>query len=145
MKNGDVKRWGILDYDTGEVYATLLIPLKPKIGGKWMKVFMAYLEWLALHPLRGETYRVLLSLMSKATYGNTIPTTTQTAKNLSMKAPSVSRAYRQLKENGVIVEQDGQYQLSPLFCWRGNAKQHQEAIKRISDQVMKAVQEGATQ
>ncbi len=125
------KRFGMVDLYTGEVFGAFIIPIRSKIGGKWVRVFQDTLKALRDKKLHGQTFWILLNLISEADFQNRVPGTTALAKILGMKQPNVSRAYRELKQASMLLVQDRNYYLSPLLCWKGNQKQLEKAYEEL--------------
>ena len=122
------------DVDTGEIHRYLIQRESVKIGGRWMRAYQDGMEYLAKQKLRGESYRVLNYLVAKAGFSNTLPSKKSIALSLDMKAPSVSRAIKELTGIGVIIKDGDTSILSPYFYWKGNQKDFEATIARVSEQ-----------
>lgn len=135
MKTPQLNRIGLLDRDTGEVIDEgnlVYVPRKIRMKEGWFMAMQDGLEMLAKEPVRGESMRVLLYLMSKMDYENFIrPTIGEIAEALGMKKQNASRAIRELRERQIVI--DGPHEsmrLESSYGWRGKVKtlrEHQHA------------------
>jgi len=104
MKNKAILQ---IDADTGEVLSGTLVWVedKPRSMGHFVKTYQNGLEALAAYRLTGETYSVLLHLMSKLSFDNWINVTqAEIGKRLNLAQPHVSRAMKVLVEKKIILE-----------------------------------------
>lgn len=93
----------------------------------------------AVEVLRPNTVRVLVLLVSTAQPGNWIGLRqVDVCARLSLSRPVVSRAFAELREHGLIWEDQRweaspalSLRLSPLASWCGSVKSHREAIQRF--------------
>jgi len=96
-----------IDADTGEVLIGTLVWVenKPRSMGHFVKTYQNGLEALAAYRLTGETYSVLLHLMSKLSFDNWINVTqADIGKRLNLAQPHVSRAMKVLVEKQILLE-----------------------------------------
>jgi DNA-binding MarR family transcriptional regulator len=137
-KTKQLSRIGLLDRDSGEVIdegSLVYVPKKIRMKEGWFMAMQDGLEMLAKEPLRGESMRVLLYLMSKMDYENFMrPTVGEIAEALSMKKQNASRAIKELRERQIVI--DGPHasmRLESSYGWRGKVKtlrEHQHAEQR---------------
>lgn len=124
----------LLDGDTGEVIdegSMVYVPKRIRIKEGWFMAMQDGLEMLAREPVRGETMRVLLYLMSQMEFENYVrPTVKEIGEALSMKRPNVSRAIRQLRDRRILIDgAHGSLRLESSYGWRGtvrNLRQHEQ-------------------
>lgn len=127
MKPKDTSRVKLLDSDTGEVIddgQVIYVPRRIKMKEDWFMAMQSGLEMLARKKLRGESMRVLLYLMSQMEFENYMrPTLNEIAENLEMQRGNVSRAIRELKEKGVLINGEHEsVRLESSYGWRGKVK-----------------------
>ena len=81
------------------------------------------------HPeLHGQTYRVLWYLLGQVGYGNTLPLTYEVGEALGLQQSTISKAYRELREAGVIIKHRTKYSLSPEVGWKGDEAAYLEHV-----------------
>lgn len=123
--------WRLTNTKTGEV-ADVDITIH-RGRGKFMKVWQdgtkALLE--RTPQLRGQSIRILLYLTAIATWNNCVPTPVVIASKLGAKKPNVYRAYAELIKADFVIKRDDAYYLSPLYCWKGNQMQFEEACHKL--------------
>jgi DNA-binding transcriptional ArsR family regulator len=113
--------------ETGEIEQYILTPAKKKKvpKGDWVLMFQEGLEQVATLNLKGETLRVYMILLSKLDYENWLRIRQKDiADKLNMKPPHVSRAIKELTDNGILVKgpkvsNSNTYRLDPTFAFRG--------------------------
>ena len=97
-----------LDADTGELVTGTMVWVEdkpPKAMGQFVKTYQNGLAALAAYRFTGETYSVMLHLMSKLSFDNWINVTqAEIGNSLGLAQPSVSRAMKVLVEKKVILE-----------------------------------------
>ena len=96
-----------VDADTGELLRGTMVWVedKPKSMGHFVKTYQNGLEALAAFRLTGETYSVMLHLMSKLSFDNWINVTqADIGKKLGLSQPNVARAMKVLVEKNIILE-----------------------------------------
>lgn len=101
-------------------------------GGKFMKIWQGTGWEKRLGELQGNSLRVLFHLTMVAGWQNKVPGPSETSTAMSLKQPSISRAYSELIKTNFLTKSNGSYQLNPLFCWKGSDQQYEEAIKELS-------------
>lgn len=76
---------------------------------------------LAKTPMRGQSVRVLFFLMGRLDYENFVRQSRQEiGDSLGMPKGNVSRAIKELRENGILDEaKDKSLRLNTKFGWRG--------------------------
>lgn len=126
-----VDGYGTIKLKTGEEFEALIRIKRQKVGGRWMRVFQDNLAYIKRLRLRGESYKVLIETMSLSDFDNRIPDTGKVAELLEMKRAGVSRAYRELREKGLILGKEGGYYISPLLAWKGSEEALQVACKKL--------------
>ena len=103
----------IIDTTTGENLGGkgnrgtfIFVPARQKLKESWFMFFQSACEQLALDKdLSGETFRVLMHLLSTLDFENYILIQqSEIAEKLEMKRPNVSRAIKQLLERGILVK-----------------------------------------
>lgn len=112
-----------IDKRTGEVIeidALINHPKKLRISGFFM-VMQEELQYLAKMKLRGEALNVLLFLMGRMDYENSITLAQKEICNdLDMKSPNVSRAIKVLKKFGIIDRHSlSTFHLNSAYGWKG--------------------------
>jgi predicted transcriptional regulator len=107
----------------------LVIPRRKETVKDWLMIFHQGTMAMALDPeIRGETYRVFMYAISHVDYENKILVTQRdVAEGLNIKQPHVSRAFRQLVEKGILVEDKKYgtmktYKLNTEYGWKGSVK-----------------------
>lgn len=127
MKPTNTTRVKLLDSETGEVIddgQVILVPRRIKMKEDWFMAMQSGLEMLAKKKLRGESMRVLLYLMSQMEFENYMrPTLNEIAESLEMQRGNVSRAIRELKTKGVLINGEHEsLRLESSYGWRGKVK-----------------------
>ena len=142
----ELKKWGFVNLETGEVSTEFLVlQRKPRIGGKWMRIYQDTIDWLIkTKGIRGESLKVLLALIAEAGFQNILPSQKKIAQKLQMEQASVSRAYKQLYDLRLLYKEDASYTLSPLLCWKGTRKQQEIAMEHIQKQEQKLLRQEAS-
>ena len=84
-----------------------------------------------LNSLQGNSLKVLWYLVTVAGWNNQIPGPSEVAKQIGKKQPIVSRAYAELLKADFLCK-NGVYSLHPLFCWKGNEEQYEEAVRALA-------------
>ena len=93
---------------------------------------------LAQTPLRGQSVRVLFFLMGRLDYENFVRQSRQEIGNtLGMQKGNVSRAIKELRESGILDEDDNRsLRLNTTFGWRGKVsnlnKLHKVQLEKSS-------------
>ncbi len=113
--------------ETGEIKQYIITPAKPKKApkGDWVMMFQEGARSIAKMNLKGESMRVYMILLSKLDYENWLRFRQKDiADELDMKTPNVSRAMKELVDNGIIirgpkVSNAYAYRLDPSFAFRG--------------------------
>lgn len=123
----------LMDLATGEILGGqanrgtfVFIPSKPKIKESWFMFFQSACEKLSKDKtLSGETFRVLMKLLSDLDFENyiLIPQS-EVAKELDMQRSHVNRAIKQLLDKGIIVRgaklgRTYSYKLNSAYGWKG--------------------------
>jgi DNA-binding transcriptional ArsR family regulator len=121
-----------VDQDTGEVLDGVVVYCGVKqnpYSTGWVMNSQEALELLATDKdLKGETYRVLLLLLSRLDFENWIQVTqNEISEKLETKKPNVSRAISVLEEKGIIlrgpkVGRSYAFRLNPYYGWKGKVK-----------------------
>jgi hypothetical protein len=96
-----------MDADTGEVLRGTMVWVedRPKPMGHFVKTYQNGLAALAAYRFTGETYSVMLHLMSKLSFDNWINVTqAEIGNSLGLARPNVSRAMKVLLEKNIILE-----------------------------------------
>lgn len=104
----------------------IFVPARPKLKESWFMFFQSACEQLALDKdLSGETFRVLMHLLSTLDFENYILIQqSEVAEKLEMKRSNVSRAVKQLLERGILVKggkigRTYSYKLNSAYGWKG--------------------------
>ena len=121
-----------IDQDTGEVLEGVIVYCGVKqnpYSKGWVMNSQEALELLATDKdLKGETYRVLLILLSRLDFENWIQVTqTEISEKLEMKKPNVSKAISILEEKGIILRgpkigRTYAFRFNPSFGWKGKVR-----------------------
>lgn len=127
MKPSDTTRVKLLDSDTGEVIddgQVIYVPRKIKMKEDWFMAMQSGFEMLAKKKLRGESMRVLLYLMSQMEFENYVrPTLNEISEALQIQRGNVSRAIRELRAAGVLINGDHEsLRLEASYGWRGKVR-----------------------
>ena len=117
-------RLRVLDTGTGEVFSDfdqIWIPRRAKIKEGWFMAMQEGFLKLAKTPMRGQSVRVLFFLMGRLDYENFVRQSRQEiGDSLGMPKGNVSRAIKELRENGILDEaKDKSLRLNTKFGWRG--------------------------
>lgn len=137
------RRIASVDQDTGEVLEGVVVYCGVKqnpYSTGWVMNSQEALELLATDKdLKGETYRVLLLLLSRLDFDNWIQVTqTEISEKLEMKKPNVSKAISILEEKGIIlrgpkVGRTYAFRLNPHYGWKGKVKNLNDYRKQAED------------
>lgn len=118
------------DTDTRKEGIYVFVPVKgnPYAGG-WLMNAQEALRLLARDDdLHGESYKVLLFVMSQLDFENwVLLTQTDIAKGLGMKQPAVARQFALLEKKEIIlrgpkVGRSWSWRLNPEYGWKGKVK-----------------------
>lgn len=133
----------VIDSLTGEILADALQLIKrPFRKEMYMILYLKQREWLSKKKLHGETLRILIFLEGKMGYQNVIPSKKRIMLELDLKPGAISRAFKELRTYGVLVQDGDSLILSPMFYWRGTLKQREEMLKRVTDKAMTDIIKG---
>lgn len=121
-----------LDLSTGEILDGTVVycglKRNPYAGG-WIMNSQEALEILASDKdLKGETYRVLLFLLSRLDFENWIQITqTEIAEKLGMHKQDVNKAIKLLEKKEIVLKgkkigRSYAFRLNPYFGWKGKVK-----------------------
>ena len=138
----NVREYGLYDKKTGELSDVFIIPIKKKVGGRWMRIFQDAAGKVSQDKLRGESYRVLFHLISASDFNNMVPETGKVGEVIGLKRANVCRAYRELKGAGILIEKETGYYLSPFLAWKGNDQGLETMCKELLKPKVKALPEG---
>ena len=122
----------VIDRATGEILLVVDAKRKTYPREGWMIAFQQGLEELARAPLTRREYQVLLYLMSKADWDNEVHIRQITvARALGMQRADVSRAFRRLRELGIlsISPADGTLRINPSLGYKGRACNWTRAVR----------------
>ena len=121
-----------VDQDTGEILEGVVVYCgvkKNPYSTGWIMNSQEALKLLATDKdLKGETYRVLLLLLSQLDFENWIQITQkEISETLEMKKSQVSRAISVLEEKEIILRgpkigRTYAFRLNPYFGWKGKVK-----------------------
>ena len=135
------------DQDTGEILEGVIVYCGVKqnpYSTGWVMNSQEAMRLLAIdRDLKGETYRVLLLLLSLLDFENWIQVTQkEISKTLGMKKSQVSRAISLLEEKGIVLKgpkvgRSYAFRLNPYFGWKGQVKNLDEYRKKEEDQYFK--------
>ena len=139
------------DQDTGEILNGVLVYCGVKqdpYSTGWVMNSQEALKLLAIDKdLKGETYRVLLLLVSQLDFENWIQITQkEIAETLEIKKQNVSKAILLLEEKEIIfrgpkVGRAYAFRLNPYFGWKGKVKNLNEYRKKEEDEYFKEKRE----
>ena len=136
--------YGLINLKTGKAFPGGLTFWQDTKGGKWMKIWQdGKAALLDRTPLHGQSYRILCHLDAVCEWGNVIPAPAFIASKLGIKREAVYRAYAELIKAEIVIKKDGNYYLSPLYCWKGNQMQLVQACKVLLDTPMLYLGDGA--
>lgn len=118
----------------------LVIPRRPKVKD-WLMMFHKGTELLAKDKEIGlEAHRVFWYVVSHLDYENKLLLSqSDIVRELEMKQPAVSRAFKLLVKKGILIE-DGKYgnskiyKLSTDFGWKGSVRRLKERAKNELEQ-----------
>ncbi len=140
-----------VDQDTGEVLDGVVVYCGVKqnpYSTGWVMNSQEALELLATDKdLKGETYRVLLLLLSRLDFENWIQVTqNEISEKLEMKKPNVSRAISVLEEKGIIlrgpkVGRSYAFRLNPYYGWKGKVKNLNDYRREENDREHRELKE----
>ena len=135
------------DQDTGEILEGVVVYCGVKhnpYSTGWVMNSQVALETLATDKdLKGETYRVLLLLISRLDFENWIQITQkEIAEKLEIKKQNVSKAILLLDEKNIIlrgpkVGRSNTFRLNPHFGWKGDVKNLNDYRKQQDDEWLK--------
>jgi DNA-binding MarR family transcriptional regulator len=135
-------RVGIIDKETGEVLDEgdlILIPKKLRIKGFFMGMQYGF-EYLAKQKLNAESLNVMLFILSKIDYENSINVSAKKiAEEMKMDLSNVYRAIRCLRNSGVLEEPtDKCIRVSIDLVWKGKVsnlkrEQNQQTKERLRE------------
>ena len=141
------------DQDTGEILEGVIVYCGVKqnpYSTGWVMNSQEAMRLLATdRDLKGETYRVLLLLLSLLDFENWIQVTQkEISETLEMRKSQVSRAIAVLEEKGIILKgakvgRSYAFRLNPYFGWKGQVKNLDEYRKKEDDQWIKKQKEKA--
>lgn len=141
------RKIGSVDLDTGEVLdgVVVICGLKrnPYSGG-WVMNAQEALEILAVdRDLKGETYRVLLFLLSRLDFENWIQVPqVEIAEKLQMHKQDVNKAMKLLESKGIILKgpkagRSYAFRLNPHYGWKGKVKNLDEYRRKQVEEEIK--------
>ena len=81
--------------------------------------------------IQGNSVKTLCYLELIAGWANEVPGPSEVAIAIGLKRQAVSRAYGELIKANFVIKRNGNYQLNPLFCWKGNDEQYEEAVRAL--------------
>jgi DNA-binding transcriptional regulator YhcF (GntR family) len=137
--------YGLVDLKTGEISKEFLFLRKTtNIGGLWMRAYQNSMARLATLKLRGESYRLVWYLVAHTGYLNKPPSVKSIAKGLGIKPPHISRAFKELEKNGIVIKDDNIYSLNPYFFWKGTSKQLETRLEELRTKNLELLKELGT-
>ena len=116
---------------TGKTIRALVLPRSQ--GGKFMKIWQDTGWEQHLGELHGESLKLLWHLVMVAGWANEVPGPSATALVAGKRQSHISRAYTELVKAGFLYKVEGTYRLSPLFCWKGDEQQYEQAVLEFSN------------
>ena len=135
------------DQDTGEILEGVVVYCGVKhnpYSTGWVMNSQEALKLLAIDKeLKGETYRVLLLLLSLLDFENWIQVTQkEISETLEMRKSQVSRAVNVLEEKGIVLKgpkvgRSYAFRLNPRFGWKGDVKNLNDYRKQQDDEWLK--------
>ncbi len=141
------KRIISVDQNTNEVLEGIVVYCGVKrnpYSKGWIMNSQEALELLATDKdLKGETYRVLLLLLSRLDFENWIQITQkEISEKLEIRKPHISRAISLLEEKEIIlrgpkVGRSYAFRLNPYFGWKGKLKNLDQYRKEKDEQETK--------
>lgn len=121
-----------VDQSTGEVLDGVVVYCAVKrnpYANGWIMNSQEALETIAKDKdFTGETFRVLMYLLSRLDFENWIHTPLQEiADELGMKRPNISKAVNLLESKGILVRgpkigRSYAFRLNPYYGWKGKVK-----------------------
>jgi DNA-binding MarR family transcriptional regulator len=143
-------RVGIIDKQSGEVLDEgdlIFVPKKLRIKGFFMAMQDGF-EFIAKQKLNAESLNVMLFILSKIDYENSINVSAKTiSEEMKMDLSNVYRAMRCLKKAGVLDEPASKFiRISIDLAWKGkvaNLKREQNVQTKKSLRRVDATPEGA--
>ncbi len=135
-----------VDVTTGEQLEGMAVLIPPKSSpydrDKWFPVSQGALEQIATDKeIKGQTYRVLMFLLSQMDYENWITIhQPNVAERLGVARQRVTEGIKALLKKEILIrgEKVGKaykYRLNPYFAWKGNKKTFIEALEE-TDKVL---------
>lgn len=129
-----IKKIGAHDEVTGEVLGPgvwAYLPDRPQhFKEDWLVMFQEGLAKIAKMNLSKNAQKVFMYLLSQAAYDNYILLSQgDVARELSIDVSNASKAFKELKNQGVIVVTDKTpgtslaYRINSHYAWKGTAKQ----------------------
>lgn len=135
------------DKDTGEILEGVIVYCGVKqnpYSTGWVMNSQEAMKLLAIdRDLKGETYRVLLLLLSLLDFENWIQVTQkEISETLGMKKSQVSRSISLLEKKDIVLKgpkvgRSYAFRLNPYFGWKGQVKNLDEYRKKEEDQYFK--------
>ena len=128
-----------IDIITGEQLEGMAVLIPPKSSpydrDKWFPISQGALEQIAIdEEIKGQTYRVLMFLLSQMEYENWITINQlKVAERLGVARQRVTEGIKTLLNKKILIrgEKIGKaykYRLNPYFGWKGNKKNFSEAL-----------------
>lgn len=126
------KKIGNFDKESGEILddgVLVYFPKKVKIKERWFMGMQEGFEYLASAPITGAEKSILFLLFSKMDFENFIRISQkEICEFLKMTGPSVSRAMRHLREQGIIIPGPQKtFKLSRELGWKGSVTNMRKA------------------
>ena len=118
----------------GEGRLMLLQKDREKCRVDWYRTYPKGDDWLAETDLSREAMKVLLAMRGSLQYENIVGRSqADVAKRLMMPQPNVSKAVKELIENGFLEElppvgRRKRYRMSHFIGWRGSMKSEREFL-----------------
>jgi DNA-binding transcriptional ArsR family regulator len=130
----DSRNYGLVDKQTGEVVDAIpiLVPRRRKLGPEFFMGIQKSFVALARFDLSRDTLRILLYVLGRMEYENHVRVgQSEMARDLEMHKSTVSRALKQLAEEGILKPttpfgRSTFYQLDTQLAWRGKARNRPE-------------------
>lgn len=148
-QKAQVSKVRMLDTETGEMLEegiTVHIPRRLKIKGFFMANQNGF-EMLAKMELKGESYKVLLFLLGRMDYENTINITQkEISEELNMKKQNVWRAIQALRVACVLNSETVHLMaLDPEYGWKGKVRNLTKRREELVATALKNLKRNATQ
>lgn len=125
----------ITNRDTGEVTTTSKTEHISKVKNS-EEFYMCYIQTMAMMMkiTSMEDIRLLTKLCLMMSYGtNEVHLTTQrrqqAAKELGVHDTTISRSIGRLKKLGIISGDRGEYQINPIFYWKGTNETRDKLLR----------------